>query len=321
MERNQAVLDHFGRRADTLFWGTAHQRYAAKLRDAIGSKRIVGIIGDYGCGKSTLVAEALRRMKRVEVIYVNHPERAKLKIAGILFAAIKHLSEEDPKRDTQSRNYQFSKLAGEMVYGKRHKIVIVIENAHRVTKDLILDLKDLRESARYHSFKHNSAHKPLFSALLIGQTGLKDKLEHFGEVWERSDTIELSQAAGWMTMGDRLTYLTEVYGPAIDEPTRRRLAAMYETPLSLDNAIGKLLAHCRDAGLPALDERTLTPDIADLIRGSGFNYSQIAVRAGLPKSTVSDYANNKGKDPEKEASIRSALDAMIAEQTAGRKAA
>jgi DNA-binding transcriptional regulator YiaG len=305
MNRNRSLLKHFGcpGATDVVFWSKAHERESRRIRDAVESDRMVGVIAAFGSGKSELVRHSLNQTN-YEIVYVNQPDRERLRIGQVTTAIVVTLSDESPKRDALARTYQLGRIAGEVAVRQKKTIVVVIENAHRLHTQTLLAIKDLRESVVFRG------QYPLFSVVLIGQESLSSKLERFGEVRYRCKAIELSEATGWMTYADRVAYIYKVYGDVITRRSRERLAALFSKPLTLDHFIEEKLELMRDAGLSVLNEEQVPLSIREQREALQVSLREVSEISGVPKSTVSDTERGHNNDPETTRRIQAGLDQL-----------
>lgn len=304
MNRDRALLDHFGLTADTLFWGAQHEVYASRIQDAVKGRRLIAVIGPFGSGKSMLTRSALESVDRLDVVYVNQSDREHLRIGQVTYAMITELGSENPRRDNMARNYQLSRLCGERVKQQRREVAVVIENAHRMHTNTLLALKDLRETVRYKGEAF------LFSVVLVGQEPLRGKLDRFGEVAYRTKSIDLG-ANGWMSFNERCLYLEQVYADIISKGTRERIAAMYTTPLEMDYFLEGKLEQMRDAGLGVLDEEVFPLTIRELREALKLSLRDVQKLTGLATSTISDVEHHRNNDPGTAQQIFTALDEAL----------
>lgn len=312
MNRDRSLFRHFGLNPETLFWGSAHESYASRVSDSVISRRMIGVVGGFGTGKSTLVREALQGVPNLEIVYVNNADRERLRIGQIMSAMIMILCTEQPKRDNMARCFQLARVVGEKVVVGRKEVVVVIENAHRMHANTILAIKDLRESTLYKGQAF------LFSVILVGQETLRGKLEAFGEVAFRTRTVDLERN-GWMDYGERVAYLDQVYGRVIDPETRNRLAALFLTPLELDHFVEEKLTQMRDAGVEVLDDSVMPLSVREFRELLKISQSELARLTGIPKSTISDVELGKNGDPALVDKLLGVLNGQIEGRTALRR--
>ena len=308
MERDRNLLRHFGLNPETLYWPTTHERYSQRLADAVESRRVIAVVGPFGSGKTTLVSETVAAIDGLTPVYVNNSDRERLKIGHVATYMIHSLSSEQPKRDAVAREIQLGRIVGEHVVNKRREVVVVIENAHRISADLLLALKDMRESVKYKGKGF------LFSVLLVGQEKLRTLLERFGEVELRTHAIELD--AGWLPLDERVGYLTTVYGDVVDPDVRDRLANLYTTPLALDDVVQKRLLTMREAGIDRMTSRLYPLSIREQRAGLRISQTDLVKASGVPKSTISDVENGRNTDPETVAKLQNSIDALLAARRA-----
>jgi len=290
MERDRSLFRHFGLNPEQLYFGTTHERYAQRIQDAVESRLIVSVIGGFGSGKTTLVSAALESLPGVVPVFVNNPDRERLRIGQILSTLIINLSTENPKRDAATREVQLARILGETVVLKKKEVCLIIENAHRLTSELLLALKDLRESLKYRGKGF------LFSIILVGQEGLRDKLERYGEVEQRTRPIELDRN-GWMCLEDRQDYLRTLYGDVIAPEVSARLASLFTTPLAIDHVVQEKMLMMRDAGLKVLDESVFPLSLPEQVKALRVSLRDIERVSKVPKSTVEDVLKGKNTDP------------------------
>jgi len=310
-DRNQQLLRHFNVPTSTLYWSDKHEEYAERLRAAVQSRRLLAVIGRFGSGKSVLAREALRRSE-AQPVYVNNPDRERLRISHVVTALIAKLSDERPRQDMIARTHQLARIMGEKVVLEGAEIVVVIENAHRMHANTLLALKDLRESAIY------KGESPLFTALLVGQEALYGKIEKWGEVKYRTKPIMLTEDAGWMDYPERLRYLETIYGDLIGADTRDRIAAMHESPLEMDHFIEGKLEQMKNAGIARMTTDQVPLSIRAKREAAGFSLRDVERKTAqngerVAPSTASDVEQGKNQNEETARRLESAIDDLIDE--------
>lgn len=297
MTRDSALIRHFGLRDRTPYWGPAHRKYAKRILEAVESRRLVAVQGHFGTGKSTLVDEALYGIDNLQLVSVNPPDKERLGIGGIMEVMVRDLSEEPAKMSMVRRTNQLSRIVAHSVFSRKKEVVVVIDNADRLHARTLLAIKDMRESLikrRREGF--------LFTVVLIGQPGLASKVNAYGEVGLRTKLIDLDSSDEWMSLDDRVGYLTHVYGDVIQEEARRMLAAVLATPLSIDEFMEERLGEMRDAGLRRFTTDMLPADARSLRKLMNLSLADVARMTGVPKSTVADI--EQGRSKKKEAADR-----------------
>jgi hypothetical protein len=314
--RSPDLLRHFGLDAHARFWSDRHEEQAARIRRAVEGRRLLAVIGRFGSGKSVLVKETLDEGS-ARPVYVNNPDKRRLRISHVVTALVSKLSTESPRQDMIARTSQLARVLGERAVLRGQEIVVVIENAHRMHANTLLALKDLRESALFQGVA------PLFTALLVGQEPLLGKVQKFGEVRYRTKSIQLTPEDGWMDYPERFDYLTEMYGEVIAPPTRERIAGMYETPLEMDYFIEGKLELMRDAGIDVMTAEEVPISLRERRKAAGISQAQLERHtrqsdAGrVPKSTISEIERDVRDAPETEQRLSDAVDALISERHEG----
>jgi type II secretory pathway predicted ATPase ExeA/DNA-binding XRE family transcriptional regulator len=317
MNRNVDLFRHFDLDPSAIYWGAVHDRFAARIQNAVDSRQMLGVVGPFGSGKSVLVREALHdHLPADQIIYVQNFDRESLTIGHIVSQIIRDLGgSESPRRDMNARCIQLGRIVGEHAVVQGKDIAVVIENSHRIHANTLLALKDARESATYKGYNE------LFSCVLVGQEPLAAKLDRFGEVKYRSRQLTLSPSAGWMSHEERMRYLDAIYGDVIEPEVAVRLAALYETPLELDYHIEEKLKMMRDAGLDQMTEAVIDFSIREQREALGISLRDLEKRTGVPKSTISDVEHGKTQSDEKREQIEAELDAIVREKTNAKAAA
>lgn len=309
MEKDRSLFLHFGLDPDVVVWTATHERYAQRVAEAVESRRVVAVIGPYGSGKTTMVQHALDTLPKVEQVYVTNPDRERLRIGHVIATMIYSLSSESPRPNAVAKEIQLARIVGETVVTRHREVCVVIENAHRLSSELLLALKDLRESVRYKGRGF------LFSILLVGQEGLRSKLERFGEVEERTRAIELDKN-GWMSLQDRQGYLDTVYGDLIAGDVADRLAVLFRTPLALDHVVQQKMLQMRDAGVRRLDSTIYPLSLTEQIKALRLSVRDIERATKVPKSTVQDVLSGQNTDPDKIRQIQDGINDLVASRAA-----
>lgn len=300
MNRDRSLFKHFGLNPDALYWGSAHESYARRIQDAVESRRMVGVVGPFGSGKSMLVQEALNAVPHLETIYIDNSDRERLRIGNITQVMVAMLSNEGPRRDNTTRQLQLARVMGERVLLQGQNVAVVIENAHRLHHSTLLAIKDLRESVRYRGQAF------LFSVILVGQEGLRASLERYGEVNYRTRPIELDRN-GWMSYPERTAYLDSVYGELIAPATRNRLAALFSSPLELDHFTEEKMLLMRDGGIDVLDDSVIPLSIREQREALKLSLRELERESGVSSKTINDFDNGRIGDAERQADVHARL--------------
>lgn len=300
---NRTILRHFGLdRGLGRYRGDQHDRRLRDLRDAVEAREMTAVIGPFGTGKTELIELVQREMPAAEFVWVNAPDKERLRVGHVMSAIVEQVSGETPRRSAQALASQLARTLGERVQPPhfRRQVVAVIDNAHRLTAQTLMAIKDLRE-LRYNG------HRPLFSVVLIGHPKLLNTLERYGEVFYRCDVLELSPEAGWMDKSERTAYLEAKFGPAIEPVARVRIAALARTPLTIDRLVSQMMGDAYAAGFEVVDERVIRLDPKQRAEALGVSYQELAEAAGVGKTTVSDAMSGKVQTEETRAKLEAGL--------------
>jgi type II secretory pathway predicted ATPase ExeA len=147
---------------------------------AVESRAMVSIVGERGMGKTRAVRAALDKIG-CKIVLVEKSQKERLTISDIEQAIILDLSDEPPKRGGEVRARQLRRIVGEA--SRKQKIVVVIEEAHRLHGQTLRSLKTLREI----QWMGNTE---LFTVVLIGQSDPMNKAG-VSEVRLRTDCIRM----------------------------------------------------------------------------------------------------------------------------------
>lgn len=308
---SRSTLRHFNLAQRGHYRSRSHEVLESEIQGAVDDRALCAVVGAFGSGKSTLVSGALRQAKDagrpLNVVRVQDPNRENQKISHVMNAAIYDLSIDNPRRDAEARARQFIRIVGERVVRQRERVVIVVENAHRLHPRTLMAIKDSREMG----FADTDG--PLFSVLLVGQGRLREMLERQPEIGHRTTRVELTEEAGWMTHAERGAYIEAVYPGVVEPATVERLASTHTTPLALDAAVSQAMRDAQRAGFDRVDERTVSLALQDLVDVVDASYAEIARVAGMPKSTVHNVIKAGDADTRSPA-VRAAIAKIIAAQ-------
>lgn len=300
------TLAQFGVKKKGRYASDVTEMYAAEISDAVTDNQAIAVIGSFGAGKTEMVRTVTRRLSQtssLDVVEVMDPNRERQTIATIMNAVIYELSAENPRRDAEARARQFIKLVGQRVVAEGRRVAIVVENAHRLHPMTLMAIKDLRE----RSFAGVS---PLFSIILVAQPPLLQRLEKVREVLLRTNVVELTADAGWMTETERERYLEAVYGEALTPAIRSTVAAACTSPLALDAYVEDAMRSARRMGYDVIDERTIATPIVrlldDAMERTGLSQNKLADAVGLGRSTLTN-VRKQGDDHSLAAELRARL--------------
>jgi len=310
---NRRILNHFHVDGKVVYRGGPYQDFLQDVKNAVNDNAMAALIGEVGSGKTTLFRDAALHLsaspdKWPVFIYVRNFYKEHLTIGGIMNAIIMDISDESPRRDLEARSRQVIRLMGEMHVRNKRQVCIVIEEAHRVHINTLRAIKELRE-AIYANVS------PLFSVVLIGHPSLTEKLQARKEVFWRTQAIELSEVNGWMTYDERVSYLKAVYGEALSDKARTRVAMLKKQPLSMDQFIETKMAEAYAAGYKQLDESMIEASLLEMKESLDASLADIAAEAGKGKTTVHQVIIGADRSPANNAAVRRALE-KIAERRA-----
>ena len=186
---------------------------------AVKGNEMVSIVGKRGSGKSHMVKEGLEKSKARQVV-VRSSDKLRLLISDIERAMILDLSEERPKRGGEIRARQLRRILGEA--SQKEKIVLTIEEAHRLHGMTLRALKTLREMDWMGETE-------LFAVVLIGQSDPMNKAG-VSEVRLRSDTVHLQG----LTANEVENYVKKTVGRVFGLEAIKAISLLPETENYLD---------------------------------------------------------------------------------------
>lgn len=299
------TLRHFGVDPKGVYRGNMHELYVSDIKDAMYENKMIALIGSFGSGKSTIfdfVEQDFSHNAGYRFVHVMNTNKEKLSINNITDAIIYDLSKESPNRSMEARTRQVTRIMGELHVNRGIKLCVVIENAHRLHANTLMAIKDLRES------KYLGRH-PLFSVALVGQGGLRNKLEKWEEVNWRTLILDLERGE-WMNYQERVNYLKAVYGPAITPDARERIALQTGTPLQMEFYLNEKMDEAMRAGKSTIDGEVIAPSLYEraqaLKNQYGLSQRKLADLSGMPPSTLNDHL--LGKTEVNKAAIAAAMD-------------
>jgi len=283
---NRQVLNHFGLNRLGTYRGENFQKAVGEIIDAINDNEMLAICGDPGTGKSTVFAEAVQCLRhnpdRAPIfVKVNDWFRERLTIANIMNAIIEDLSREGPKRCLEARSRQCERILGEKAVSEHRKIVVVLEQGHRLHLNTLIALKELREATF-------AGHDRLCSVILLGHPELRAKIARRNEIALRTEFLMLDEAHGWMTFKERVKYIEAVYGEAITEKARERIAFRKKTPLEIYYYLKEKMREEMQAGYDIIDEKAVEPTLFERKSDLKVSYNEIAKEANISKTAVSN---------------------------------
>ena len=266
-----------------------------KTSDSTRSKRVLDlvikgnefviIVGKRGSGKSRNVKAALRELKARQVV-VRSSDKLRLLISDIERAMILDLSEETPKRGGEIRARQLRRILGEA--SEKEKIVLVIEEAHRLHGMTLRALKTLREMDW-------RGETELFAVVLVAQSDPMNKAG-VSEVRLRSDTVHLQG----LTVNEIKRYVEETVGRVFSSKAIKAISLLPESENYLD--LQSVLLSLMGRALAEGHEEVRYEDVL-----KEFGSEQIA---SLEKADVVSLTNIKGEaDHEASQALQAVLNA------------
>ncbi|MCK5737805.1 AAA family ATPase [bacterium] len=186
---------------------------------AVQSNAMVSIVGERGAGKTQAVNSALKSLK-VRPVMVRSADKSKLLISDIEQAMIIDLSEEKPKRGREIRARQLRRVLGEA--SRKQKVVVVIEEGHRLHGMTLRALKTLRELDWMGETE-------LFSIVLLGQSDPMNKAG-VAEVRLRSDSVQMHG----MSEKEIAGYISSTMGNAFEEKAIEAISGISKAKNFLD---------------------------------------------------------------------------------------
>lgn len=279
-----STLKHFGLERTGFHWSPTCEDIKNDIAEAIQRNQMLVIAGEVGAGKSVLFEKAAENIKaQTKFIYVRNYYKENCTISSIINAAVYDLSDERPRHDLEARSRQFIKIVGEQFVKENWNIVLIIEEAHRLHRNTLRALKELREA----SFAGKS---PLFSVVLIGHPELMERVSNRREVLWRSQALELDEV-NYMTFDERMLFLRNVFKSAISNDARKTIALLCKQPLHMMKYVGDKMRDAKRAGYNQINSDVVQPTTKELVQGYGLSYRAIARESNLSVATVSDAIN------------------------------
>jgi type II secretory pathway predicted ATPase ExeA len=270
------ILDYFGFRRDPFracdFETADRARIRRIVAMAVADNAMVCVVGVRGMGKTRAVVDACRRHGLTPVV-IDFPDQARLLIGDIERTLVRELSDETPRRSKDARKPQLRRILGEAA--RQRKVVVVIEEAHRVHGMTLRALKTLRTLDWM-------GQQELFAAILIGQS---DPLARAGvsEVRLRADSVRMQGLA----RVEAADYIGAVLGTEIcPAETVREITRTGETGNFLElqrrllELMGRAMAEGRRQVLPE-DLEEGVAELAGPARRGGGGQGNAALRRAL----------------------------------------
>lgn len=308
----QSLLDKFGIPSPGTYQGPLHKTYISDIKSAIMARSQVALVAQFGAGKTEIANQVKTSwipgaQDRPLFVNIVSPDKARLSITSVLEAMLDALKSPKKGRSSQAKATNLITALGKSINTHNREVCLVIDNAHRCREDLFTELRDLREQD-YNGIK------PLFSVLLIGQTGLEGKLKEREEVGCRTQYFFMTENKGWWSYNDRVQYLKAVYGDAITQQARENIAKKNNVPLLMDVSVADAMERAASSGVKdVIDEEVVPSPLAEQKKALGVSLQDIANEAGISKTSVSNVLGNEGTDksnPDQEIRTQRALDIL-----------
>jgi len=293
--------------SDKLFQSADLKAVRTAVADCVKRNGWLAVVGPVGAGKTTSTRAALAAMPGVRVVEPISLDRERTRIGHVLEACIDDLSEDErPRQSMEACSRQWRRLVGEA--SARERIVLLVEEAHRLHRSTLIAIKALREVGW-------AGRCPLVSVVLVGQVDLESRLRRVREVRlrvKRHTMQGLTQAE----VGAYLKWL----GVGVADAAAKQIALRAREPLAVEDLAARARewadAH-KHRQVTVEDVRTALGtdlNIGGRLRESGLTMTQVARRAGVSKSAVSAVAAGAyaGK-PEVAEGIAAVLDEAEAE--------
>lgn len=313
---NKSLLKHFGIEKLGFYRSKSWLEFRNDIVDAVLQYQLVVIPGDVGAGKSVLFQSAVEQMPTVKFVFVRNFYKEHLTISSVINATIFDLSNENTKKDLEARSRQFIRIVGSLVTDEERpfSVCIVIEEAHRLHKNTLRALKELRESKF-------AGRCPLFSVVLIGHPQLNDLVRARKEVLWRALSINLDENEGWFKLEERIEFIQKVFPGAVTRDAARSIATLCKTPLEMLRYVYDRMKDAKKAGYKIINEDIVQPTLIELFISSGLTYDEVAKESGLSKSTVWTAINDKYyRDHIKQAAVEKAIKNLVKQNLMKRSA-
>src|SRR5690606_36074499 len=229
--QKKSLLKHFGLSERGVYRGVIHEKFIEQIKDGIYDNQLMAISGLCGQGKTTIAElvsfdinnENQSGQENIKFVYISSQNLEKMNIQGILNAVIWDLSNESPKNNSEAKGRQATRILGQRYVDslKKRRVCVVIENAHRLHHNTLMQIKDFWES-KYMGVA------PLLSVLLVGQPELIEKLGRRKEVFWRFQVSDMQKEDRWMCFDEKVNYLSAVFGSALAPEVRNFIASKSE---------------------------------------------------------------------------------------------
>jgi type II secretory pathway predicted ATPase ExeA len=305
------ILAQYGYRRDPfagVFLETVDAARIGRIVEmAVASAKMTVIVADRGAGKTVALRRALDAIdcKKIEAGVSN---KEKMTIDHIEQDMIAGLTDETPRRSASTRKRQLRRVLGEAA--KKKKIVLVIEEAHRIHSSTLRSLKTLMEMDWAGTDR-------LFTVILVAQHNPMTK-GNVAEVKLRSDAVEMlgltaKEAAAYigLTVGehfeaDAITALARL-------PVARNFLELQEAAVSL---MGRALAlGSKKAGVLEVFD-LYGGGLPEALRAARMTEAEMSKETGIARPVIAAIAGAAHQADDKERQTRAAI-GMVLRQRLG----
>ncbi|GAB6043326.1 AAA family ATPase [Endothiovibrio diazotrophicus] len=264
-------------------------RISDLIDEAVKTNAMVAICGARGTGKTWAVHAAIPA--NAHVVTVERLDKEKVHMGDIATAIIEDLApDESMGRSAEVRDRKLRRIIG--TAAKTAKVVLVIEEAHKVHHSTLRALKRLRELTWM-------GQSQLLSIILVGQSNPFDK-PSMEEVAKRSDALLLEG----LTADEATTYIERHAGHVFHPDAIHALA---ETPkarnwLDLQEAVDHCLAAAMAGGrdtVTLVDVATATGGgLRAMLDSTGISQAAAAAELKISTTDLSRHLNGERDNPE-----------------------
>ncbi|MCC6328949.1 MAG: AAA family ATPase [Acidobacteria bacterium] len=226
---------------------------------AVKHQDFICVLGDIGCGKSTLkarIADRLRTEGKTHLIFPKFVEMGKLNAAGIVHFMLEYFGQKGRIRLPLAQVQLERHLQNLTDNGQR--ISLFIDEVHRLSNNTLTALKNFLEMG-------TGGYERFLSVICFGQPRFKaEKLENieFREIAERVQVLNMPSMAKYAA--DYIAHRVRLAGgdaDALFEPAAVRIiAAQSGSPLAIGNLANRGLIEAYKKGEPRVLARFLEKD-------------------------------------------------------------
>lgn len=272
----------------------------------------VAVIGPCGIGKTVAVFQVLRSLgPGHKFVVIQQPEKELLRISSIMAAMIRGLvpGAEEPRRDIEARTEQFRRVLGEAT--SRHKVVLVIDEAHALSRQTLRGLKRLLEL----SFGMRVG--GLFSVVLICQPEMWTRLRDVREMNLRTRKVDMKPMSQ-REAAELVRLVAEHESLKMEDQAIEELARRMVMPLDLCQVVTELKTWTEELGEDKVTWGMVTTFVGDSLKQTmeryGITETELAKKAGLSAAVVSQTLKGKYPGRDKSRELEAAMRTIAAEK-------